>query len=106
MAGPEIKGRNRTRLTPFAHALFGGVASHASFSTTGPALTHSDSDTRAAFAMDFGGGLDVRITNRFSIRAGADYTGIFLKELGDTESGSGSLQSHLRASVGIVFRFH
>jgi len=36
MAGPEIKGRNRTRFTPFARALFGGVASHASFSTSGP----------------------------------------------------------------------
>src|SRR5215470_4118203 len=62
MAGPEIKGRNRTRFTPFARALFGGVASHASFSTTGAALTHSDSDTRSAFSMNFGGGLDARIS--------------------------------------------
>jgi hypothetical protein len=106
MAGPEIKGRNRTRLTPFAHALFGAVASHASFSTAGPALTHSDSDLRTAFAMDFGGGLDVRINNRFSIRGQADYLGVFLKDLGDTDSGSGSLQNHLRLSLGIVFRFH
>src|SRR5215471_455223 len=106
MAGPEIRGRNRTRFTPFARALFGGVASHASFSTTGAALTHSDSDTRTAFSMDFGGGLDVRISERFAIRGTADCTGIFLRDIGDTDSGRGSLQNHLRLAVGVVVRFH
>ena len=104
LAGPEIKGRNRTRLTPFARALFGGVASHASFATAGPALTHSDSDLRTAFAMDFGGGLDVRINNRLSIRGTADYTGMFLRDLGDPDSGA--LQNHLRLSIGVAYRFH
>jgi hypothetical protein len=106
MAGPEIKGPNRTRFTPFARALFGGAASHARFSTSGSALIHSDSDIRGAFSMDFGGGLDVRINGRFSIRGTADYMGVFLKDLGDTDSGTGSLQNHLRLAVGVVFRFH
>jgi hypothetical protein len=106
MAGPEIRGRNRTRFTPFARALFGGVASHSSFSTSGAALTHSDSDTRSAFSMDFGGGLDVRINARFSIRGTADYTGIFLKDLGDIDSAPRSLQNHLRLGLGVVLRFH
>jgi opacity protein-like surface antigen len=106
MAGPEIRGRNRTRFTPFARALFGGVASHASFSTSGAALTHSDSDTRTAFSMDFGGGLDVRISERFAIRGTADYTGIFLRDLGDIDSGGRSLHNHLRLAIGVVVRFH
>ena len=106
MAGPEVRGRNRTRFTPFARALFGGVASHASFSTSGPALTHSDSDTRAAFSMDFGGGLDVRISERFTIRGTADYTGVFLRDIGDTDSGAGSLHNHLRLAIGVAVRFY
>jgi opacity protein-like surface antigen len=106
MAGPEVRGRNRTRFTPFARALFGGVASNASFSTRGTALIHSDSDTRSAFSMNFGGGLDVRVSERFAIRGTADYTGIFLRDLGDTDSGGGSLHNHLRLAIGVVIRFH
>jgi len=106
MAGPEVRGRNRTRFTPFARALFGGVASNASFSTSGTALIHADSATRSAFSMDFGGGLDLRISERFAIRGTADYTGIFLRDLGDTDSGGRSLQNHLRLAIGVVVRFH
>jgi opacity protein-like surface antigen len=100
MGGPEIKARNRTRLTPFAHALFGVARSRAEFSTTGSVLTHSDSSTDTGFAMAFGGGLDARINKRFSIRGMVDYTATFLKE-GDT--GSRSRQNHVRLSLGILF---
>jgi len=56
--------------------------------------------------MDFGGGLDVRINSRFAIRGTADYTGIFLKDLGDTDSGPGNLHNHLRLAVGVVIRLN
>jgi outer membrane protein with beta-barrel domain len=100
MAGPEIKWRNKTRLTPFAHSLFGVARSTAEFSTAGGLLTHSDSDTRTGFAAAFGGGLDIRLSKRFSIRTTADYTAAFL---GYNDESSSSRQNHLRFSVGIVF---
>ena len=100
MAGPELKWRNKTRLTPFAHALVGVVRSTADFSTAGTLLTHSDSDTRTGFAAAFGGGLDIRLSKRFSIRTMADYTAAFL---GYNDESRSSRQNHLRLSIGIVF---
>jgi hypothetical protein len=41
VAGPEFKWRNRTRLTPFAHALFGMAYTATTFKTASPALTLS-----------------------------------------------------------------
>lgn len=100
MAGPEIKWRNKTRVTPFAHALFGVTRSTADFSTTGALLTHSDSDTRTGFAAAFGGGLDIRLSKRFSIRTMADYTAAFI---GYNDESTSSRQNHVRLSIGIVF---
>ena len=100
MAGPEIKWRNKTRLTPFAHTLFGVARSTADFSIAGALLTHSDSDTRTGFAAAFGGGLDIRLSKRFSIRGMMDYTAAFL---GYNDVSSSSRQNHVRFSLGIVF---
>ena len=100
MAGPEIKWRNKTRLTPFAHTLFGVARSTADFSTADALLTHSDSDTRTGFAAAFGGGLDIRLSKRFSIRGMMDYTAAFL---GYNDESSSSRQNHVRFSIGIVF---
>ncbi len=100
MGGPELKWRNKTRLTPFAHTLFGVARSTADFSTAGPLLTHSDSDTRTGFAAAFGGGLDIRLSKSFSIRTMADYTAAFL---GYNDESSSSRQNHIRLSIGIIF---
>jgi len=100
MAGPEIKWRNKTRLTPYAHALFGVARSTVEVSTVSALFTHRESGTRTGFAAAFGGGLDVRLSKRFSIRTMADYTAAFL---GDTNPGSSSRQNHVRFSLGIVF---
>ena len=100
MAGPEIKWRNKTRLSPFAHALFGVARSTAKFSTAGALLTHSDSDTRTGFAAAFGGGLDIRLSKRFSIRTMMDYTAAFI---GYNDESTTSRQNHVRLSIGIVF---
>ena len=100
MAGPEIKWRNKTRLTPFAHALFGVARSTVEVTTASAVFSQRDSDTRTGFAAAFGGGLDIRLSKRFSIRTMADYTAAFL---GDANAGSSSRQNHVRLSIGIVF---
>jgi len=102
-AGPEFKLRNSTRLTPFAHALFGGVASHAEFVISAPGVRVSDATTRTGFAASFGGGVDVRLSRRVSLRTMADYTATFLAEPNPGESRP---QNHVRTSVGILFQFH
>ena len=78
LAGPEIKGRNRTRLTPFAHALFGMAHTTATFRTAGPALTLSRTDADTGFAMTYGGGLEVRVLSRVSFRTSLDYSKAFV----------------------------
>jgi opacity protein-like surface antigen len=99
MAGPEIKGRNRTRLTPFAHALFGLVHSRTEFSTSGT-FNISDKASETGFAMAFGGGLDIRASKRISIRAMIDYNPTFLR---GSEIDSRERQDHVRLSLGILF---
>ena len=67
--GPRFSYRNSTRFTPFAQVLVGGV--HASDVTisgcTGTGCTPLPAQT--ALAMTVGGGLDIRLTRHFSIRA-------------------------------------
>lgn len=99
MAGPELKGRNRTRLTPFAHALFGLVYSRTQFSTSGT-FNISDKASETAFAMAFGGGLDIRASKRISVRTMIDYNPTFLNNSG---LDSRERQDHVRLSLGILF---
>lgn len=78
----------RGRYTPFAHVLIG--VAHQSDSGT---LT-SDSDT--SFASAIGGGIDYNLLKVVAARGQLDYlhTSLF-----------GNSQSHLRLSMGLVFRF-
>src|SRR6185369_9934521 len=73
LAGPEFKARNRTRFTPFVHALGGFAHTSATFTTPGPTniLFLKRNDT--SFAMALGGGLDIRASKRVSFRALMDY---------------------------------
>jgi hypothetical protein len=102
LAGPEIKWRNHTRFTPFAHALFGVVYTTATFETPGPAIAFSGTDRDAGFAMAFSGGLDVRITRSVSFRGMLTY--------GDGFVGSSALPRQRVYeegwSGGILFHFH
>jgi opacity protein-like surface antigen len=99
LAGPEIKWRNRTRLTPFAHALFGVAYATTTFKTASPALTLSRNDADTGFAMTYGGGLEIRIVRRVSLRISLDYGKAFV--------GSSALPpqrvNSVGFSVGIVF---
>ena len=78
LAGPEVKWRNHTRITPFANALFGLAHSTATFSTTGSLATVSSTDAETGFGMAFNGGFDFRITRRFSFRGFLTYSQAFV----------------------------
>jgi hypothetical protein len=79
LAGPEVKWRNHTRITPFANALFGLGHSSATFNTAGSLLNLSTSDAESGFAMAFHTGFDLRIKPRVSFRGfityGQDFVG-------------------------------
>ncbi len=88
--GPQIAfGGEHAR--PFAHALFG--------------INSTDivSGGNSAFAMEFGGGLDLPVTPKFAVRLGQldwlytrhDFTGLGLKDN----------QKNLKFAAGVVFRF-
>ena len=55
MGGPRFTAR-REKVNIFAHALFGGI-------------TIGNGNSESAFAMGFGGGVDVKVHERFAIRA-------------------------------------
>lgn len=95
------------RYTPFAHALFGAnsVSTNLSGVTVSglgiPGLTLSDT----AFAMAFGGGVDVKLNDHLLLRAGqVDY--LFTKhDFSEGVPGIATHQNNFRASVGVVFTF-
>lgn len=118
MGGPVAKFRNPSRIEPFVHALFGGA--HTRFQldsrrdlTTGTVRNSFDVGT-TDFALAVGGGLDIRLGDRFSIRAfQVDYAPVFLSDRSvNVLSSAGALvpltlegqrQDNVRFSVGLVF---
>ena len=100
LGGPEIKFRNHTRFTPLVYGLFGVAHTTATFATSGAALNLTLNTAETGFSMAFGGGLDVRIHRRFSIRTTLDFNP---KWVGRDDNGARQIQNDLRLSVGIVF---
>lgn len=92
LAGPELKGRNHTRFTPFAHALFGMTHTTNTFSTSGSALNLSRTDADTGFGMTYGGGVEIRLVRKVSIRVSLDYSKAYV--------GSSALPSQRVNSVG------
>jgi Outer membrane protein beta-barrel domain len=88
--------RYSSHLTPFGQVLLGGV--HASGSLAPGTLLLAG--TPNSFAMTAGGGADIRLTPRWSIRAiQADYL------LTRLNNGSNDRQNNLRISFGVLYRF-
>ena len=88
-AGIQVKNNKHTgRFKPFAHVLIGAahVRSSTSNFTCSPAANcavlippSSDANTDTRFAGAFGGGLDIKINDRFDIRAiQVDYNPVFV----------------------------
>lgn len=89
LIGPVIKLRNKSRVEPFAHGLFG--AARSSLSGLGNAT-----DSRTGFAMAFGGGLDVGVAKHLAIRAiQADYNPAFF---------GGHRLDNIRLSFGVIIK--
>ena len=93
--GPRISYHRDSRITPFGQVLFGvahiGGSNGLAFSTS-----------NNSFAMTVGGGVDVKISRRFSIRpAQVDYLLTRFNEFGT----GGQTQNNLRVSTGVVFHF-
>ena len=58
--GPHVALHNRSRITPFAFALFGGA--HENVKVAG------ETESATGFAANLGGGLDVRVNEEWSVR--------------------------------------
>jgi outer membrane immunogenic protein len=94
LAGPKLSFRNATRFTPFTQVLVGAAHSDSFAYFTGP---------QSAFAMAVGGGFDVRLSHRFSLRPlQADYLLTQFKETIDPEK---RWQNNVRIGVGAVVHF-
>jgi len=90
MFGPTIASHANEKFTPFAHVLLGGA-----HCTTDAGACFATSNT--AFALAFGGGLDVNVGHNVGVRVGQfDY--LMTKFASDT-------QNDFRFSAGIVFHF-
>jgi opacity protein-like surface antigen len=94
--GPKLAMRSNEKVTPFFHALFGGVHEKASANIPG---FGSFSSTDNAFAMALGGGIDAKVHNNIAIRVvQAEY---LLTKFNDLNN---NRQNGVRISTGIVFR--
>lgn len=91
--GPRFSLRRDSRVVPFTHALFGFSHLRTETNEFGSLLSFSDS----SFGMALGGGIDIKITDTFAIRAvQIDYLRTrFFNEI----------QNKGRISLGVVFHF-
>jgi opacity protein-like surface antigen len=107
LGGVQVKDNSTegSRLRPFGHALAGVAHQRAKIDTSffssafcqqpGIDCREQDSESSTGFAAAIGGGLDIKATERFSIRAfQVDYNPTRLND---------SMQHNFRFGVGIVF---
>jgi hypothetical protein len=100
LLGPRLSFRGHDRITPFAQVLFGGI--HASQETICPSCAPI-LPAENSFAMNAGGGLDVKVRHHLAIRIiQAEY---LMTNFEDLTTGKSATQNDMRISTGIVFRF-
>jgi hypothetical protein len=106
--GPQLKVRAH-HFQPYAHLLFGGAHSNVYGNAYQTICQHiaggctiSKSPAADAFAMDFGGGIDIPVAKHFTIRpAEFDY---LLTRFTNPFTGTNN-QNNFRYSAGVVFSF-
>ncbi len=104
LGGIQVKDNARSgRFKPFAHALVGAGHARTKFSafacSPGPLCTAvfvpDETASGTGFAGAFGGGLDIRVGDRFQVRAfQVDYNPVRIE---------GNTQHNVRFGAGIVF---
>jgi opacity protein-like surface antigen len=102
LVGPEFKWRNHTRLTPFAHTLVGVGVSRGDVRLTFPSGTSLSKVSSTGVALALGGGFDIRVSKRFSVRTSVDYNPAYIG--GGTTTDPRNWRDQVRFSVGIVFQ--
>ena len=101
LGGVQVKNNSsEARVKPFAHALVGAghvrsKIKNVTCSGTSPCPVFEDTFSDTGFAGAFGGGLDIKVTNKFSVRAfQVDYNPIRI---------DGFTSHNVRLGAGIVF---
>jgi opacity protein-like surface antigen len=103
-AGPQYKFSNASRFTPFIHALAG--ISRRNLTETLPGGENYFTDNNTSFALNLGGGVDYKLSNRFGLRLfQLDYNPIFQRSrtINSTLFPSETLNG-IRFSAGIVIK--
>ncbi len=113
MAGPTLKIRNPSRVEPFVRGLIGGAHLRENYTLTTTSATGNTqfviSPSTTKLALGLGGGLDVRLGDKFSLRLiQVDYTPIFTGDRifnvnNNTIRLDKSRSDNVRISVGVVF---
>jgi hypothetical protein len=109
--GPTVTGYFG-KSSVFGHALFGAAHSSLNAGITAPILggISAPLDSANAFAMAFGGGVDIGLSRHFAIRAAqVDFIRTNFNSLDAIASGLGTStsnnQNNFRYSGGIIWRF-
>ena len=97
--GDKFKARNRSRVTPLAHALVGVGLSRGEVKITFPTSTSNFKVSETGIALSLGGGFDVKASNRFGFRLTADYNPVYA---GGSQIDPRGWRDHLRLSLGFV----
>lgn len=98
LGGVQIKDNaSEARVKPFGHALAGVAHTRTKFETSGSVIgSFDDTFSDTGFAAALGGGIDVRVNERFDIRAiQVDYNPIRIGE---------QWSQNIRFGIGIVFK--
>jgi len=86
MGGVRMSSHANRSVVPFAHVLAGAAYGSGSFegsgSFAGQTFAVSGADSRTNFALQFGGGTNIGMTETVGIRFGVDYLRIFESEGG------------------------
>jgi opacity protein-like surface antigen len=99
LVGPQFSYRKNDKVVPFAHVLLGGSRrKEVSGPIAFPGIPAFNFDsTNTAFTAAFGGGVDIKLTNRLAFRLfQADY---LLSRF------NGWTQNNLRVGTGLVVKF-
>ena len=108
--GPTVTGYFG-KSSVFGHALFGAALSSLSAGVTAPIVggISAPLDSSHAFAMAFGGGIDIGLSRHFAIRAAqVDYIRTnfnTLDSLTGLTTGTSTSQNNFRYSGGVIWRF-